>query len=743
MRPIRGAARHPSDKMGALPLVLTGPQRLPKMISWGFRLGHVVGLPFEAAWAVARRGRAAVTTGKSRGRWVAGVDVGGTFTDVVLYDRRAAVPNIRVAKVATTLPNQAAGVMAALEKAGVPPADLDLFIHGTTATTNAILERKIARVGLITTRGFRDTLELGRRTRPQPYGLFGTFEPLIPRERRLEVDERMDARGQVVIPLDEDAVMAAARALVAAHCDSVVIHFLHAYANPSHEVRAGEVVRTIWPNDYVTLGHELLSEYREYERGTTASVNAAVQPLLDRYLGRLQGDLESRGFARDVLIMNGNGGTVSARLVARNAAKTVMSGPAAGVIAAAATMKQSGIANAITYDMGGTSTDVALISGGIPEVSSELTIDYGLPIHVPMVDVRTVGAGGGSIAFVNAAGMLQVGPQSAGSSPGPICYGKGGARPTITDAHLLLGRLDPSQLSDEDGEVRRPVRQIFDRDIAIRLGLTPEDAATAVLRLANTHMAGAIRMVSLSRGHDPRDFVLFAFGGAGPLHAVAVARELGVPEVVVPARPGLTNALGCVLADLRQDFVNTLNTPLDHLDMTMFAATLGGQRAQGERMNSADQEEIVETVVLHAADMQFRGQTHLIRIAIPSPEVSRQELQELFEAAYFARFQVRLPEIRAILVNLVTSVIGRRRSFAVADLAARGKEDSARTRRRPIYANRAWHDALIVARENLAPGDRLEGPAVVEQFDATTVIEAGAVATVDPIGNMRIRVGPP
>jgi N-methylhydantoinase A len=356
-------------------------------------------------------------------------------------------------------------------------------------------------------------------------------------------------------------------------------------------------------------------------------------------------------------------------------------------MAAAATLKQSGLADAITYDMGGTSTDVALILGGIPEVSSELTIDYGLPIHVPMVDVRTIGAGGGSIASVNAAGMLQVGPESAGSSPGPICYGRGGTRPTITDAHLLLGRLDASRLTGvSGGAALEPVRRAMSEQIAEPLGMSPEDAAAAVLRLADIHMAGAIRMVSLSRGHDPRGFVLFAFGGAGPLHAVAIARELGIPEVVVPIRPGLTNALGCLVADLRQDFVNTLNVALERLEMTIVEKTLAAQREEGERMNRAEQDEIVETLVIHGADMQFRGQTHLIRIPIPSPDVTRATLQALFEEAYFARFQVRLPEIRAVLVNLVTSVIGRRRSLAVAALADRAQKPTAQERR-PLYAD--------------------------------------------------------
>ncbi len=677
-------------------------------------------------------------------RRVAGIDVGGTFTDLLLTEADSSGVRVRLAKVPTTIRNQAEGVLAAIRAAEVAPAALDLVIHGTTATTNAVLERKTAKVGLITTEGFRDVLELGRRTRPKPYGLFGTFEPLIPREWRREVPERVMADGAVRTPLDEAAVAEAVRDLLAEGCEALVIHFLHAYANPEHELRAGAIAREIWPNSYVTLGHALLSEFREYERGTTASVNAAVQPILDRYIRRLQDELRAQGFARDLLVMNGNGGTVPAGLVVEAAAKTVMSGPASGVMAAAATLAQSGLTNAITYDMGGTSTDVALIAGGVPEVSAELTIDYGLPIHLPMVDVHTVGAGGGSIASVNRAGMLQVGPESAGSEPGPIGYGRGGTRPTITDANLVLGRLDPARLTAVRAGISiEAIRAAFARDLAGPLGMSVEEAAEAVIRLGNVHMTGAIRMVSLSRGYDPRDFVLFAFGGAGPLHAVALARELGIPEVLVPARPGLTNALGCLVADLRQDRVRTLNRPLDGLDMADLRSILEEQAAEALAMVAEEQSEIEETTVTFGADMQFRGQTHLIRVALPSPEIDRATLQELFEAAYFRRFQVRLPEIRAVVVNLVTSVIGRRRPFPLAaliDEAGRTDLAGARLGTRPVYAGGAWHEAAIYSREALPLGAEIAGPAVIQQIDATTVIEPGATARVDAIGNLRIRV---
>ncbi|HER26202.1 MAG TPA: hydantoinase/oxoprolinase family protein, partial [Rhodospirillales bacterium] len=452
---------------------------------------------------------------------VVGVDVGGTFTDLVMLDQKSG--QVRLAKAPSTLDNQAFGVLAALDQAGTDLRRVNLIVHGTTTTTNAVLERKLCRVGLITTAGFRDVLELGRRTRPQAYGMTGKFRPVIARNLRLEVAERMDASGQIVTPLDEAAVKVAAKRLIEKDCEAIVIHFLHAYANPAHELRAAEIVGQMWPNDYITMGHTLLSESREFERGVTAAINASVQPLLERYISKLVQELAHRGYHGEMLVMNGNGGMVSSRRVAKEAAKTVMSGPASGVIAAAYTGRKAGIADLITYDMGGTSTDVALIRNFEPSVSSEIEIEYAMPIHVPMIDVRTVGAGGGSIARVNSAGLLEVGPESAGAHPGPISYGQGGELPTISDANLLLGRLNTGKMNAVQGNVAIDhIKDIFATKLGRPLGLDAILAAAAVIRVANTKMGGAIRMVSVSLGLDPRDFALFAFGGAGPLHATAL-----------------------------------------------------------------------------------------------------------------------------------------------------------------------------------------------------------------------------
>ncbi|MGI9354574.1 MAG: hydantoinase/oxoprolinase family protein [Rhizobiaceae bacterium] len=675
---------------------------------------------------------------------VVGVDVGGTFTDLVLINQLT--HEVRLAKVPSTLDNQAFGVLDALKEADADLSTVGLIIHGTTTTTNAVLERKLSKTGLITTRGFRDVLELGRRTRPQPYGMKGEFTPIIPRNLRLEVSERMDSSGSIISPLNETEVAAAAHKLLGQGCESVVIHFLHPYANAAHELRAAEIVREIWPNDYITMGHALLSESREFERGVTAAVNASVQPLLERYIKRLTDELSSSGYNGDVLVMNGNGGMVSSGLVAREAAKTVMSGPASGVMAAAYTGRKAGIENLITYDMGGTSTDVALIRNAQPSVSNEIEIEYAMPIHVPMVDVRTVGAGGGSIARVNAAGLLEVGPESAGANPGPICYGRGGADPTISDANLLLRRLDPAKLKSVDGvSSLDDVADIFTSKLAKPLGLDAVETAAAVIRVANTKMAGAIRMVSISLGADPRDFSLFAFGGAGPLHAVALARELGIPQILVPCRPGITNALGCVVADLRQDFVNAVSRPLDTVNMETVHAIFARQMDDGAKVLKRQNVELEEIKYTHSVDMQFVGQTHLLRVHLDAPTPDRDTLRACFEETYFKRFRVELAEIRANLVNVNTSVVGVRGELDLSSLIdprdRKTELRDARTGSREVYFADGWHDTPVYWREHLPSAFSIEGPTVIEQMDTTILVEPGDQARADDDGNILITVG--
>jgi N-methylhydantoinase A len=677
---------------------------------------------------------------------VIGIDVGGTFTDLVMLETHSGA--VTIAKVPTTLDNQAYGVLNALKEADADLRAVDLIIHGTTTTTNAVLERKLSRTGLITTHGFRDILELGRRTRPQAYGMKGIFTPIIPRHLRLEVAERMDYAGSVVTPLDKDGMRQAIRQLLDAGCESLVIHFLHAYANPEHEKQAAAIAAELWPNNYVTMGHALLSESREYERGVTAAVNASVQPLLERYIQRLVTELKSNGYQSEMLVMNGNGGTVSSQDVAREAAKTVMSGPASGVIAAMNTGKAAGHNHLITYDMGGTSTDVSVIKDGKPSVSNEIEIEYAMPIHVPMIDVRTVGAGGGSIARVNAAGLLEVGPDSAGADPGPVCYGRGGTEPTISDANMILGRLELKAVKSVEGGISLDhIKAIFDESLGQHLNMDAVAAADAVIRVANAKMAGAIRMVLVSLGADPRDFSLFAFGGAGPLHAAAIAKELGIPTVLIPARPGITNALGCVVADLRQDFVQTINTPLAKMDAKHLHDVFIQQENQGRAIIDKEPIDIDEMSISRSLDMQFVGQTHILNVNLDHMDLpaSQDDIQDLFEQVYFNRFRVKLDKINANIVNVNTSVIGKRKAFDLSQLIeSDGRKSSladARIGTRKVHVAGQFVDTPVYQRESLPLDVSLNGPAMIQQMDTTILVEPGDRVSSDAQGNLFIHVG--
>ena len=675
---------------------------------------------------------------------VLGIDVGGTFTDLIYVDKENNI--IEFAKVPTSSENQAFGVMDAIKKAKLKLDQVKLIVHGTTTTTNALLERKLSKTGLITTKGFKDVIELGRRTRPNSYGMHGKFVPIISRDLRCEVSERVDARGNVITVLDEIEVKNTAEKLLELGCESIVIHFLHSYANNHHELRALEIISNFWPNNYITMGHSLLSENREYERGVTAVINASVQPILEKYLKKLENELSIANYKNELLVMNGNGGTISSKMVVNEAAKTVMSGPASGVIAAAHTGQSSGINNIITYDMGGTSTDVALIIGNQPSVSSDLEVEYGMPVHVPMVDVRTVGAGGGSIAKLSLAGLLEVGPESAGSVPGPICYGHGGTIPTISDANLLLGRLNISKIiSDTDKVSIDDIKKIFHNQLSKGLLLDEIKTAEAVIKIANTKMAGAIRMVSISLGVDPRDFTLFAFGGAGPLHASSLAKELGIPKVLIPARPGITNALGCVVADLRQDFTKTLNMPIDKVNIQDLHYLFEDQEKRGIESIKKQGLELTNISSSFSLDMQFIGQTHILRIDLPNSYPDKDYLQKSFEKSYLNRFKVRLSEIKANIVNANTTVQGHKVPFDISllnnKLDKRLNVNDALLEYRKVYFKDKFLSTPIYSRDRMPFEFEIKGPAIIEQMDTTTLIEPNDRVYGDNLGNMFIEVG--
>ena len=674
--------------------------------------------------------------------WHAGIDVGGTNTDLLLVDADSG--SYRVAKVPSDPADQSNGVMQALTTADVPLTALASIIHGTTIATNAVLERKGARCGLITTRGFRDVLELGRRTRPRNYGMTGQFEALIDRELRLEVDERMDARGRVLVPLDEAQLHEALSQLRVLGAEAVVIHFLHSYTNPSHEERAGEIARQMWPNDYVTISSEILREVREFERGSTAAINAFVQPVLSRYLARLVDQIEAGGFPHGLLLMQGNGGIMAAALAKRTPVQTVMSGPAAGAIAAAHIGYQAGAPNLIACDMGGTSFDASVIRNGVPAVTAEKDIAYGVPVRVPMVDIHTIGSGGGSIAYVDGGGLLRVGPESAGANPGPVCYGRGGTRPTVTDANVILGRIDPGTLSGIDvAGGSDAIEAALLEHVGRPLGLDSRDSAAAILAVAGNQLASAIRLVSVEKGHDPRDFALFPFGGAGALHAVTLARELGVPRVLVPRFPGITSALGCVLADVRHDFVHTLWRALADVDPAEAERVFSEHEAEGRVLIEEERVPISEVQVFYEADLLYRGQTHVFRVPVSMPGFSTSAVAAGLAERYKERFHIELHEMAAVLASLRTTVIGRRKVFDLSVLCGMASSGGALEpiTRRPVYFDGRFVDTPIFAREKLAQGARIDGPAIVQQSDATIVIDPGATAETDHLGNLVIDVG--
>ncbi|MDP9974919.1 N-methylhydantoinase A [Variovorax paradoxus] len=668
-----------------------------------------------------------------------GVDVGGTFTDFMLVDGEKGI--FRTAKVPTTVDDRAKGFLEGIAKLGVSPSEISWLVHGTTAGTNAVLEHKGARCGLITTQGFRDVLELGRRTRPNSYGLSGTFRPLIERQDRIEVRERMDSNGGIVEPLHEEDVIAAVEQFRLRGVESVVIHFLHSYANPEHEKRAAEIVRKLWHTADVVAGHECVREMREFERGSTAAVHAAIRPIVTSYVRRVGELLAAEGFKNELMIMQANGGMMAASVVGDHAAHTVMSGPAAGVLAASQIAKAAGVKNIITGDMGGTSYDVALIADGEPVISAEKELAYALPVRIPMIDIHTVGAGGGSIARVDTAGMLRIGPESAGSFPGPIAYGRGGKLPTVTDANYLLGRLNHDAITGVESPASlSEIESVFSEHLGKALGMSALEAAQAVVGVAVSELAGAIRLISIDKGQDPRDFVLMPYGGAGPLHAVAIAREVGVPKVLVPRFPGLTSALGCVLSDVRHDFVQTVNAPFDSLDPQDVIAVMQAQADAGRDLLRRENVSVEQVVVRNELDLMYQGQTHVMKLPTDAGVFNKEQVRQEFARAYLDRFGLDLPEMKPVLANVRTTVIGVRDRISI-DIFRPDEGntlEAALVGSRKAFFDGRWHETNIYSRERLPAGAVFVGPAIVEQADSTVVIDPDTRATVDKFGNILI-----
>ncbi|MEM9973745.1 MAG: hydantoinase/oxoprolinase family protein [Pseudomonadota bacterium] len=672
-----------------------------------------------------------------------GVDVGGTFTDVFVLDEASG--RAHVSKVPTTRPDQSGGFLDGIAREVDDLSTVSTVVHGTTAGTNALLERKGARIGIITTRGLRDVLEMRRRDRPRTWGLRGEFDPVVPRDLRLEVSERTLANGTVRTPVNLDEVRAAAAVLREAGCLAVAILFANAYANAENERKAVAAVRDVWPNSHVSASGEILPEIREFERFSTAALNAYLQPEVSGYIDRLDTALTGGGFGGEFMIVQSNGGVMGTDTACRLPVRTALSGPAAGVIAAGYIAQTAGFDNVITGDMGGTSFDVALIADGKSMLSPQTSIDFGMVVRTPMIEITTIGAGGGSIAWVDRGELLNIGPESAGSIPGPVAYGLGNTRPTVTDANVVLGRIDPE--SPIGGKLERldvkAAAEAIDIHVGRRLGLTTEEASEAILRVANSRMAGAIRLVSIERGFDPKRFAFMPFGGGGALHTGAMLRDVGIGRAIVPRHPGVTSAMGCVIADMRQDFVQTINTLTHALNTEALRDWMQEHMDAGMTMLEAAQSRFEAREIEVELDMAYVGQTHTVAVPLAVEIVNgvvtaptTDAIDAAFDAAYADTFGRVLKGGTRRIMNLRTAVIGKRPKFDLSTLAPdAGNIATAKIGIRPVHFGDAWHDTAIYDRLTLPVGSVIRGPALLVQPDTTVLIDPGLTGRVDAFGN--------
>jgi len=678
-----------------------------------------------------------------------GADIGGTFTDIVVFDEAESSP--RLGKVLSTPSELARGVADGLASVQAPLEQTSFLIHGSTIVVNAIIERRGARTALITTPGFRDVYEIGRINRPESFNpRFQKHRPLVPRECIFEVPERTLADGSEHLALDERAARELAALLGEQDFESVAIVFLHSYRSPRHEVRMAEILREANPRWFISASHELSREYREYERTSTVAANAYVGPTVSSYLADLEGRLRAKRFAGTLLVMQSNGGLSDVELARRQCIQMMESGPAGGVVGTMAIAEALGLESAIAFDMGGTTAKACVVRRGMPDLAADYFLggyNSGLAIRIPVLDIVEVGTGGGSIAWLDEGGALHVGPRSAGAEPGPACYGRGGSEPTITDANVALGRLDPAMFLGGEMRLDRAAAEaaLLDR-VARPLGVDLHRAAAGMLEVATASMANTVRQVTLQRGLDPRDFALVAYGGGGPLHAAAVARELSIGTVVIPQAPGHFSALGMLLADLRRDYVQTLfvrleDVPIDAVEM-QFRQLEDRGRAELEASGIATDQIVFE----RAADMRYIGQEHAVSVGIPATladDAARLEIKRLFDEAHELRYSHSAADEPADLVSIRVSAIGRLTKPQLPRLAAGGPAPPAKAGRasRPV----AFGDAgeLLTAvfdRASLLSGNRIEGPALIEEPASTTVVEPGDSVSVNEYGHLIMQV---
>jgi N-methylhydantoinase A len=674
---------------------------------------------------------------------VVAIDIGGTFTDLIGFDDAA--QRFVEAKSLTTPANLVQGIIDCIRKSGLQAAAIDELIHGSTIAINTLIERKGAKTGLVVTRGTRDVYIIGRGNRPEAYNLlFHRHRPLVPRHLTREVDERLLASGEIYTPLDRAGIADACRALTAEGVEAVAVCFLHSYVNPAHERIAGEMIRAALPNAYLSLSHQILREYREFERMSTTVVNAYIGPKVGGYVQSLNSNLGDIGFRGALSIMRSNGGVMTPETATERPAAMMESGPVGGIIASAQVGEKLGLRNVISFDMGGTTAKASLVRDGEPTMAPGYYVGgyaSGHPVMLPMIDVVEVGAGGGSIAWRDDVGALKVGPQSAGADPGPICYRGGGAEPTITDANVVLGRLDPDNFLggqmklDADG-----ARQGISEKIADPLGMDVVAAAQAIVEIAIAKMSLAVREVSVAKGYDPRDFAMVASGGAGPLHVVAIARELFIPKVIVPLYPSHFSALGMLLADERHDFIRTFYSDLATVDFATLAAIhheMVAEAMAGLRHAVGAERQI-------HLDLRYVGQEFTLQVPVTLAQLKggdRAGIRAAFDALYEHRYAHHSPDEPVEMVNIRLAMIGKRPKLNFPQVAA--TERAKPTREREAYFTDATKAVTcpVFERAALGAGNRITGPALIQEHGTTTVLFEHDDCVVAPSGELIITVG--
>ncbi|AUI51486.1 hydantoinase/oxoprolinase family protein [Arthrobacter crystallopoietes] len=668
------------------------------------------------------------------------VDVGGTFTDVCIFDEET--QRMRVTKVPSTPADPMLAVMNGVKRAEINLADVSLFSHGTTVATNALITRNFPTAAMVTTRGFRDVIEIRDGTKDDLWDAYNDVTgPYIRRRDRFEVTERVDYAGNIVTPLDEDDARRLAALLRKRGVTTIAVCFINSYANAENEVRMRKILEEELPDATVSTSAEILPEIFEHDRFNTAVSNAVLAPLVSGYVNRLAEELKGGGYTGDLLLLHSGGGSMTPRMVKRYPVRLAASGIAAGAIAAKHVAQQCGYENAVGLDMGGTSTDIALVSGGELRITKEWQVEYGHPIVFPSIEVLTIGAGGGSLAHIDIAGSLRNGPQSAGADPGPACYNTGGDQPTNCDANVVLNRLGTTLAGGAKNLDRGLAQDAVNRVIAGPLGMSDEEAAHAILQVANANMADAVRLISIRRGYDPRDFALIAFGGAGALHGAEVARELNIPTVVVPPSPGVTSAMGCLLVDIRHDLsamYTALASEADPEDLEAQFLNLETEATARLRHEGVDEE---NSVLQRVISMRYQGQWRSLAVPMGSGKGALEEAIQTFHQEHEREFAFRQDNQPVEIYQLQLSAIGKtpKPSFAPEKelLADPGNPESMR----PVYfGSDGWVETPVFDRSSLPAGATFIGPAIIDQLDSTTVVPPRTTAEIDEWLNIRIHL---